>query len=119
MKQEDRFIESLRQNVQARWTHDQQQYSEPMMILNMYKAWLEASSVGTKDRQRSKNKFCYDNSVMKKRLNVLENTVAEIMESVLKMIPKATDMYQKVNETSKSIKISYFTNNNLKMNPFS
>lgn len=96
IKKKDKFLESLERSFLARWEFDNGNYSEPLMILNLYKSWLEFSVKSRDLVSTTRNQFCYAHAVVYKRLMLLENVVAEIMEKMTRIIPKGTDYYEKV-----------------------
>ncbi|XP_070559567.1 uncharacterized protein [Ptychodera flava] len=80
MKDPHKFWPSLEKSFKARAKFDNGQYSEPLMYVNMFKAWLKErekdnrKSILSKSRQR----FCARNALIMERLAEMESSVCEI-----------------------------------------
>ncbi|XP_077977377.1 uncharacterized protein LOC144432940 [Glandiceps talaboti] len=89
MKDPEKFLISSTYSFKARARFDNGQYSEPIMYVNMFKAWMKER---VQEKLRSKiqikrKDFCIENALSSQRLVEMENSVCEIASRLNRYLP--------------------------------
>ncbi|XP_070547145.1 uncharacterized protein [Ptychodera flava] len=92
IKYPDDFIAALERSFDSRVSFDQGEYSEPIMYVNMFKAWLRVreNHMTRKDVFHARKRFSIKNALDATRLVEMENTVCEIASRLHRMLHRHT-----------------------------
>ena len=101
-KSDDVFLTSLRKSWDARYSHDKGLYSEPLMYIELFKAWLKFRNEKLKgkalykDRQSCAKQFSRQVAVSWERLLLWESSVADIALRILKHFPTELQLHEQM-----------------------
>ena len=101
-KNDDVFLTSLRKSWDARYSHDKGLYSEPLMYIELFKAWLKFRNEKLKgkalykDRQSCAKQFSRQVAVSWERLLLWESSVADIALRILKHLPTELQLHEQM-----------------------
>ena len=93
IKEDSVFSESLKRSMRSRCYFDGGQYSDPIMVCNLFREWIDyrnrcAMEEGLFSKHTFLNTFCGNHAVRWNRLLLLEHSVADIATRVLPHIPQ-------------------------------
>ena len=101
IKEDTVFSQSLKRSMRSRCYFDGGQYSDPIMVCNLFREWINyrnrcAMEEGLLSKHNFLNSFCSNRAVRWNRLLLLEHSVAEIATRVLPHIPQEYYLYDDV-----------------------
>ena len=104
MKDSQKFQESLERSMNKRFHYDDGNFSNLIMMRNLFVDWLEYKHKRAYHRYHGRMKtdrdlareFSYTSSTRADRLLVFQFQVADIASEVVKLIPRESDMYGQV-----------------------
>ena len=101
IKEDSIFSESLKRSMRTRCYFDGGQYSDPIMVCNLFREWIEyrnrcAMEEGLLSKHTFLHSFCSNYAVRWNRLLLLEHSVAEIASRVLPHVPQEYYLYNDV-----------------------
>ena len=105
MKEEAVYGDSLRRSMKSRYNYDGGEYSDAVMVCNMFREWIEHRNACCTDaslhvKHSFLRDFCNNHSVRWQRLLQLEHSIAEIASRVLTLIPNEYQLYEDVRALS-------------------
>ncbi|XP_077976886.1 uncharacterized protein LOC144432533 isoform X2 [Glandiceps talaboti] len=89
MKDPEKFLKSSTNSFKSRARFDNGQYSEPIMYVNMFKAWMKerVQERGRNAIYSKRVRFCRENALHTQRLIEMENSVCEIASRLNRYLP--------------------------------
>ena len=105
IKEDCIFSESLKRSMHSRCFFDGGQYSDPIMVCNLFRKWIDyRNHCATEEVPLSKHtfltSFCRNHAVRWNRLLLLEHSVAEIASRVLPHVPREYHLYDDIHTLS-------------------
>ena len=105
LKDEDTYRASLRRSMVSRYHYDAGEYSDSVMLCNMFREWIECKNhcsmnTSLKYKYSFLRQFCSNHSLRWQRLLQLEHSIAEIAARVLPLIPKEYHLYDDIRALS-------------------